>query len=287
MIMLRHIALSLWAASAWTVPTNAMPTLQARTGGDLVNLLERATDPQWNLTAAHGSSILHPSDLTFATVTHRWSDWEAPTFSLAFVPTTGQDVAMGLKYMSQRNITFLAMSGGHGSSVTLKSVQSGVALSLTSMNKVTYDTAKKTITVGALSSACVGVGGCTVGGGHGWLRGKYGLVIDAIVSMRVALWDGTIVTASETQNSDLFWVMRGAGQNFGIMLEFTMKTWPQTNGGKIYNADMSFTNKSLEEVLETINGPVHQTMHAVSSGIESASNLPPLYIADPTPRAHF
>ncbi|KAK8053060.1 hypothetical protein PG996_012361 [Apiospora saccharicola] len=167
------------------------------------------------------------------------------------------------------------------------------------MNKVTYDTAKKTITVGGgaryreiwttaynakrelpLSSACVSVGGCTVGGGHGWLRGKYGLVIDAIVSVRVALWDGTIVTASETQNSDLFWVMRGAGQNFGIMLEFTMKTWPQTNGGKIYNADMSFTNKSLEEVLEevleTINGPVHQTMHAVSSGIESASNLPPL-----------
>lgn len=108
-------------------------------------------------------------------------------------------------------------------------------------------------TSAALSSACVGVGGCTVGGGHGWLQGKYGLVIDAIISMRVALWDGTIVTASEKQNPDLFWAMRGAGQNFGIMLEFTMKTWPQTNGGKIYNADMSFTSKSLEGVLEVIN----------------------------------
>ncbi|KAK7932021.1 hypothetical protein PG985_002733 [Apiospora marii] len=270
--MLRHVALSLWAVAAWTAPSTAMPTLHARTGNDLVNLFERSMGPQLNFTPSHGSSILHPNDSDFASVTHRWSGWEAPTFSVAFLPTTEQDVSIGLKYMTQRNISFIALSGGHGSSITLKSVQSGVGLSLANMNKVTYDVEKKTITVGGgaryrdiwttaynakrelpLSSACVGVGGCTVGGGHGWLQGKYGLVIDAITSMRVALWDGTIVTASEKQNPDLFWAMRGAGQNFGIMLEFTMKTWPQTNGGEIYNADMSFTSKSLEGVLEVIN----------------------------------
>jgi fumiquinazoline A oxidase len=105
----------------------------------------------------------------------------------------------------------------------------------------------------ALSSACVGVGGTTVGGGHGWLQGKYGLVIDAIVGMRVALWNGTIVDASATENPDLFWAMRGAGHSFGILLEFTLKTWPQTNGGMLYNVDMAFTDESLEGVLGVMN----------------------------------
>jgi FAD/FMN-containing dehydrogenase len=103
------------------------------------------------------------------------------------------------------------------------------------------------------SCPCVGVGGASLGGGHGRLQGEYGLIVDNIVKLRVALWDGTILDVSATQNSDLFWAMRGAGHNFGIVLEFTFKTYPSKNNGMNYNGDMTFTNESLEGVLGLIN----------------------------------
>ncbi|KAG4217861.1 hypothetical protein PC116_g33659 [Phytophthora cactorum] len=71
--------------------------------------------------------------------------------------------------------------------------------------------------------------------------------------MRVALWDGSIIEVSATKNSDLFWAMRGAGHNFGIVLSFTYKTWPLQNNGLTYNADMTFTNASLEGIFGVIN----------------------------------
>ena len=54
-----------------------------------------------------------------------------------------------------------------------------------------------------------GVGGLTVGGGFGWLTGKYGLVIDNLVQAEVVTASGDIMTCSETENSDLFWAIRG------------------------------------------------------------------------------
>ncbi|KAI5855067.1 hypothetical protein GGS23DRAFT_618979 [Durotheca rogersii] len=268
--MLSRNTLNVWAAFAWAAA--AVPTFQTSSGEGLVQLLERASSPTLNFSTSPEASIVYPDDPSWAADTHRWSRWAPPDFGVAFLPATEQDVTTALRYITDRNISFLATSGGHGSTVTLSSVEDGVAINLVNFNNVTVNDADETITVGggahfrdvwvaayaagrelALSTACVGVGGTTVGGGHGWLQGKYGLVIDEIVSMRVALWDGTIVTASATENSDLFWAMRGSGQNFGILLEFTLKTWPQTNGGNIYNVDMSFTDDSLEGVVRVIN----------------------------------
>ncbi|RYO83505.1 hypothetical protein DL766_004969 [Monosporascus sp. MC13-8B] len=271
--MLSRVTLTIWAALAWI--TVAIPTWQASSGKDLVQLLEkRAAKPSLslNFTISSSASISYPGSPSWEADTYRWSDWNPPLFGVAFLPATEQDVKTGLQYLAEHNITFLATSGGHGSTITLASVHDGVAINLTNFRNVTFNGAEQTISVGAgahfhdiwttayaagrelpLSSACVGVGGTTVGGGHGWLQGKYGLVIDAIVSMRVALWNGTIINASATENSDLFWAMRGAGHNFGILLEFTLKTWPQTNGGRVYNADMAFTDQSLEGVVRVLN----------------------------------
>jgi FAD/FMN-containing dehydrogenase len=63
----------------------------------------------------------------------------------------------------------------------------------------------------------------TTGGGTGVLTGQYGHIVDNLLCARVALADGTIVTASPESNSDLFWAIRGGGSNFGICTEFTYK----------------------------------------------------------------
>lgn len=72
-----------------------------------------------------------------------------------------------------------------------------------------------------------GIGGLILGGGYGWLSGKRGLVIDVLVEAAVVLPNGEIAKASEKENTDLFWALRGAGQNFGVVAEFVLQAYDQ------------------------------------------------------------
>lgn len=185
-------------------------------------------------------------------------------------PTEASDVSIALSW-ARENIIDVAVKGGGHSTAGTSSSDGGLVIDLSRMNQVTVDTSRKQITAqggatwkevdeagAAHGLAAVGgtvnhtgVGGLTLGGGYGWLSGQYGLTIDNLLSATVVLSDGRTVTASSTDNSDLFWGLRGAGYNFGVVVDFTYQAYEQKD--PVFSGLLGFTQDKLEGVMEALN----------------------------------
>lgn len=74
-----------------------------------------------------------------------------------------------------------------------------------------------------------------------------------MISVRLLLANGTVVEASEDSNQELFWALRGAGHNFGIVLEATYQVYPQRNDGKHFVVDFEFELDKVEAIFEAVN----------------------------------
>jgi FAD/FMN-containing dehydrogenase len=97
-----------------------------------------------------------------------------------------------------------------------------------------------------------GIGGLTLGGGQGWLRRTYGMACDSLLAADVVTADGQLVVASETDNSDLFWALRGGGGNFGVVTSFEYRLHPV--GPAVAFAGPTYAPESAAAVLGGLRG---------------------------------
>lgn len=149
------------------------------------------------------------------------------------------DVQKAVNFARENGLLIAVRSGGH--QIAGHAVAEGaLLLDLSHMNSVRVNSAEKTVRVEPGASlgdidretqvhglalpvginSTTGIAGLTLGGGFGWLTRKYGMTIDNLISVDIVTADGKILIASEDENADLFWAIRGGGGNFGIVTSF-------------------------------------------------------------------
>jgi hypothetical protein len=171
------------------------------------------------------------------------------------------DVVRCITFARRLDLPLSVRGGGH--SVAGNAVRDGaVMLDLSGMKALRVDPATRTVraepgltlgefdratqafglatTLGVVSTT--GIAGLTLGGGLGWLNGRFGLACDNLISADVATADGQLLRASANENEELFWGIRGGGGNFGVVTSFEYQLHPVDlvlAGGLSYPLDMA------------------------------------------------
>ncbi|KAJ5900120.1 hypothetical protein N7495_004864 [Penicillium taxi] len=253
------------AVAAWTVTSacQSIPITQ--------NLWSRDVDYK-ALSGKLSSSakIYYPGSEGFVEATTRWSNLDTPTVNIVVVPITENDVVETVKFANKKKLPFLAFNGAHGAITTLGNMTSGIEIYLDQLSSVKVAENGKTVTIGGGTKSklvtdtlwnsgkqtvtgaceCVSYLGPALGGGHGWLQGRHGLIADQFQSINIVLANGTLVTLDSS--SELWWAIKGAGHNFGIVTSVT---------SKIYDIEykdwaieiFTFSGDKIEDIYSAVN----------------------------------
>lgn len=197
------------------------------------------------LQANFNGTLLRPGNDDYEQARRVWNGMIDKCPALIARCTGAADVAQAVRFARTHNLLVSVRGGGHnvaGNAVC----DDGLMIDLSPMKGIQVDTDNRTVRAEAgvlwseLDAATqqhglattggtvshTGIAGLTLGGGLGWLMSKHGLTCDNLLSVEMVRATGETLTASETENEDLFWAVRGGGGNFGIVTAFTYRLHP-------------------------------------------------------------
>ena len=180
-------------------------------------------------------------------------------------PTSATKVATAIRFAREHDLEIVVRSGGH-SSAGLEGADGCLVIDLSAMRGVDVDPRTRIarsnggallgeldIAAQAHGLVCptgvvghTGVAGLTLGGGVGRLQRHFGLTIDNLSAVEIATADGRLVRATETDEPELFWGLRGAGWNFGIATAFEFRLQPF--GPDLHRGFLAFPASQLQDI---------------------------------------
>jgi FAD/FMN-containing dehydrogenase len=210
--------------------------------------------------------VLTPGDLDYEEARHIRNGL-IERFPAVIVQCSGTaDVVDAVNFARDNDMLLSVRGGGHnvaGNAVN----DGGLVIDLSNMRAVSVDPERRRVraqggatwgdfdretqlfglatTGGAVSST--GIGGLTLHGGLGYLHRKFGLALDNLRSVEIVTADGQVRTASESENPELFWAVRGAGSNFGVVTSFEFELYPIPQ--ELYSAVPFFSLEDAPAVL--------------------------------------
>ena len=212
--------------------------------------------------------------------------------------TDAQDVSAAIHFARDRGLPVSVYGGGHN--VTGNAVcDDGVTIDLRLMKGIDVDTKTRTcragagLTWGELDAATqehglavsggrmstTGLGGLVLGGGSGWIERKCGYSVDNLLSVETVTADGRILTASESQNPDLFWGTRGGGGNFGVATRFEFRLHPI--GPMVLGGMVLYPTPMAATVLRNFADQMADAPDEVGSGVALLTAPPEEFVPEP------
>src|SRR5262245_55807192 len=197
------------------------------------------------LTDGFAGDVVRPGDSDYDAARAVWNSAIDRRPAMIVRPAGADDVVTALRFAQEQALVVAVRCGGH-SIPGLSTCDDGILIDLSKLRGTEVDPKGRTARIGGgsllaeLDTAApahglvcpvgvvshTGVGGLTLGGGMGRLQRKLGLTIDSLLAVEVVTADGRVVRASEDENPELFWGMRGAGPNFGIVTSFEFRLHP-------------------------------------------------------------
>jgi FAD/FMN-containing dehydrogenase len=224
--------------------------------------------------------VILPGDLDYEQARLVWNAIADRRPAMVVRCSSVDDVVSAVRYAREQQLTVAVRGGGH-SVAGFSTCDGGMVIDLSRMREVSVDPARKRATaqggahLSQLDQAAqahglvcpvgvvghTGVGGLTLGGGMGRLQRKFGLTVDNLVSVDLVTADGRQLRASDEENPDLFWGLRGAGANFGVATSFEFGLHPF--GGTIYQGMVAFPVDRSLEVAEHVRAFIaaHEDVH--------------------------
>ncbi|KAM0517040.1 hypothetical protein ACHAPE_005152 [Trichoderma viride] len=196
------------------------------------------------------SQLSYPNSSTYEFEESRyWAQQQAltrPTCRCS--PASPEEVSLAVLTFRVTQCKFAVKSGGHAAFPGASNIDNGVTIDLINLNQITLSSDKKQASIGPGNVwydvynylqphnvtviggrvSAIGVGGLTLGGGMSFFSSQHGWACDNVNSYEVVLADGSIHQVSySSQYSDLYWALRGGGNNFGIVTRFDLAAYPQ------------------------------------------------------------